>query len=160
MTGVQTCALPICVAFCVALSVVGCDSAPTGPQVDLTFVKESGERTAILRVEVAATPEARAKGLSHRYHPGSNRGLLLMYPSPNEYLVSNEHVADPVDFAFVAPNGHLLGVISDVPAGDDTPRTIGASSSAIIILGAGIARQLGLSRGDMVMIQGQLPKVT
>ncbi len=148
------------VCACLLIALAGCEEAALGPRVDATFVKETGERTAILRLEVAATPESRAMGLSKRAHPGVGRGVVLLYPGPNEHLVSNDQVLDPVDFVFVAPNGRIAGIVADVPMNDSQPRTVGAPSSAVLILAAGMARQLGISRGDMVLIQGALPKPT
>ncbi len=152
--------LAIAAALGAILFSVGCDQGPPSQYVDLTFVKESGERTAIFRVEVANTPETRAQASDSRRISGTDRGILLWYPSPNEHLVSNRNGPQDVDIIFIGPNARLLGVIQNVPANDATPRTIGASSGSIVFLEAGVAKRLGLSGGAMVLIQGAMSKPT
>lgn len=147
-------------ALCAMFFCLGCDEGPSSQYVDLTFVKETGERTAIFRVEVASTPETRAQASDSRRISGTDRGLLLWYPSPNEHLVSNRNGPQSVDIIFIGPNARLVGLIENVPANDSTPRTIGASSASIVFLEGGVSKRLGLSQGNMVLIQGAMLKPT
>ena len=144
----------------IALCFVGCSDTGLPNRVDLTFVRASGERTAIFRVEVAATPEERRKGMMFRRSLDANRGMLLMYPSEQEYLVSTKDVYLPLDFVFVSSKGKVVGLIQNEPPMNDVPRTIGRASNFILMFPSGTIRYLGLEDGDGVIIQGALPRAS
>jgi|688.fasta_scaffold12496_6 uncharacterized membrane protein (UPF0127 family) len=152
--------IAVAAALCATFLCVGCDQGPMPHHVDMVFVKESGERTAIFRVEVANTPETRAQASDSRRITGTDRGLLLWYAEPNEHLVSNRNGPQPVDIIFIGPNARVVGIIGQVPANDSNPRTVGASSASIVFLEGGMSQRLGLSQGSMVLIQGALAKPT
>lgn len=63
-----------------------------------------------LHVEVAATPEARACGLSHRKALDPERGMLFVYstPRPLEFWMKDTHV--PLSIAFIDEQGTVLNI--------------------------------------------------
>jgi len=137
---------------------LGCDDdRPVLPTVDIRFLKPSNEPTAIFRVEVASTPTERARGLKYRKHLGPNSGMLLMLPTPADYLVSSSDVPIPLDVVFLSPVGKVVTVLSNVAPFDDLPRTIGLPSQFIVLFPAGATGRIGLEEGDRALIQGQLP---
>lgn len=150
--------LQIAAIFGMALMLPGCDQGPFPEYVGLAFVKGSGERTPIFRVEVANTTESRSQASDSRLITNSDRGVLLVYPSPNEYLVSNRNGPQAVDIIFIGPTSRLVGVLHSISANDNAPRTIGAASLSILFLEGGMARRIGISQGDMLLINGAMTK--
>jgi len=63
-----------------------------------------------IRVEVAATPELRTRGLMHRDSLKSNRGMLFMYPdeTPRSFWMKN--VPFPLDIAFSDSSGEIVRI--------------------------------------------------
>ncbi len=68
-----------------------------------------------LHVEVAATSEARACGLSHRETLDPDRGMLFVYASPRplEFWMKDTHV--PLSIAFIDEHGIVLNIQGMTP---------------------------------------------
>jgi len=71
----------------------------------------------VVRVEVAATPDLRTRGLMHRDSLKQDHGMLFMYPdeAPRSFWMKN--VPFPLDIAFADSNGAIVR-ITDMKAMD------------------------------------------
>ena len=145
--------------FVLAASLSACLSEESqGTHIYLTFIKrESGERTPVFRVEVASTPAERHRGLAFRSDLGASEGMLLVYPRPSDYLVSNVNVPIPIDAVFVSRAATVVGILTNIPPQNDMPRSIGGPSQFIVLLPAGTVSTIGLGLNDGAVIQGTLP---
>jgi len=76
-----------------------------------------GGRT--LAVEVAATPAARACGLSHRAALPRDRGMLFVYPAPLPLVFWMKDTPIPLSIAFIDAAGRIVGIQSMTPLQTD-----------------------------------------
>lgn len=77
-----------------------------------TATIDVGDKT--IKVEVAATPELRARGLMHRDSLAKDKGMLFIYPdeAPRSFWMKN--VPFPLDIAFADSTGKIVR-IDDMP---------------------------------------------
>ncbi len=68
-----------------------------------------------LRVEVAATPDARACGLSHRPTLPQDQGMLFVYPSPMPLVFWMKDTLIPLSIAFIDDIGHIVSIQEMTP---------------------------------------------
>jgi uncharacterized membrane protein (UPF0127 family) len=87
----------------------GCAGAFPAATIDV------GDHT--VRVEVAATPELRTRGLMHRDSLKPERGMLFMYPDETVRSFWMKNVPFPLDVAFADSSGKIVR-IADMKAMD------------------------------------------
>jgi len=68
-----------------------------------------------LRVEVAATPVARACGLSHRRTISPDQGMLFVYPAPRSLVFWMKDTLIPLSIAFIDATGRILSIQDMTP---------------------------------------------
>ncbi|WP_260291891.1 DUF192 domain-containing protein [Sedimenticola hydrogenitrophicus] len=81
------------------------------------------------RVEVAASPKARQRGLMYRESMGKDEGLLMIFPEPREVSLWMLNTRIPLDVGFFDDQGVLRAVVSMQPDGGkqlyhSPPRTL------------------------------------
>jgi uncharacterized membrane protein (UPF0127 family) len=81
---------------------------------------EIGLDEARIRVEIAATPAARQKGLMHRESLERDEGMLFVYPRAGMLGIWMRNTLIPLDVGFFDPQGRLLNWISMQPDGGRT----------------------------------------
>ncbi|WP_275096345.1 DUF192 domain-containing protein [Sedimenticola hydrogenitrophicus] len=69
------------------------------------------------RVEVAASPKARQRGLMYRESMGKDEGLLMIFPEPQEVSLWMLNTRIPLDVGFFDDQGVLRAVVSMQPDG-------------------------------------------
>ena len=68
-------------------------------------------REAVLPVEIARTPEARAQGLMGRERLGANAGMLFVYEGDARRFFWMKNTLIPLSFAFIDKSGEVLEII-------------------------------------------------
>jgi uncharacterized protein len=111
------------------------------------FVTGSGSHA--FRVEVADTPEQRAKGLMFRRSMPQDQGMLFDFDGEVPVMMWMKNTYIPLDMVFLSRKGVVTNI-----AADTTPMSeaviYGGRASAVIELNAGVAKQIGLKPGDTV----------
>ncbi len=74
----------------------------------------------VVRVEVAATPERRRKGLMQRRHLMPDEGLLLVFPQPKIIVLWMLNTPLPLDVGFFDQEGVLISFLTMQPDGGKT----------------------------------------
>mgnify|MGYP001558849798 FL=1 len=132
----------------------------------LTAVPESAvpplpPRTAVVirgetfRVELAANPAARERGLMGREHLGPDEGLLFVFETPERHAFWMKGMLIPVDIVWIAGDT-VVGVVERaVPEGDlpDSARTLyfpPVPVDRVLEIAAGRAQEAGIRVGDGV----------
>lgn len=64
----------------------------------------------VLRAEVAATPDARTRGLMFRAELPAGQGMLFIFPAPSNYCMWMRNTLMPLSVAFVDEAGTILNV--------------------------------------------------
>jgi uncharacterized membrane protein (UPF0127 family) len=137
----------------------GCDAPAADPLVALVAVPvdapEPRGARAVARVEVAATPEARERGLMDRDRLGADRGMLFVYPEDRDLGFWMKNCPLALAAAFLDRDGRILNVAemapgAGVPDGDlPRYRSAGRARFVLEMEGGWFARK-GIGTGDRV----------
>ena len=116
----------------------------------IDLVVERGTKKLAFKVEVAASPEAQAKGLMFRTSLGDDEGMIFpsAVPEPKSFWMKNTPLS--LDIIFIGADGRILNI-----AANTTPYSLDSVSSkgpasGVLELRAGRAAALGIVPGDRV----------
>jgi uncharacterized membrane protein (UPF0127 family) len=116
--------------------------------IDLVVMR--GDRAIPFKVELAASPEAQARGLMFRDRLGDDEGMIFpsAAPEPRSFWMKNTPLS--LDIIFVGPDGRIANIAANtVPYSLDPVQSKGLAS-AVLELRAGRAKELGIVAGDRV----------
>ncbi len=117
----------------------------------IDLVVERGGKTIPFKVELAASPEAQARGLMFRTELGDFEGMIFpsAVPEPRSFWMKNTPLS--LDIIFIGPDGRIANIAADtVPYSLESVRSVGPAS-AVLELRAGRAKALGIVPGDKVV---------
>lgn len=123
---------------------------PSSPQVVLNGVA--------FAVELAVTPQERARGLSGRESLGRKSGMLFIFEGDTVPAFWMRGMLIPLDIVWLDATGEVAGVAANLsPAGEGgqpplyyPPRPI----RYVLEINAGLAQELGIAQGSKVVFQG------
>jgi len=121
-----------------------------GPSV--SFVLANGD-SARFQVEIAQTPEERARGLMFRKELSKEHGMLFIFDRPGQHSFYMKNTYIPLDIVFLDRLGlraRVVGVLHDMKPLDESSRSIKASSLAAVEIYGGLAKELGIETGTEV----------
>ena len=129
-------------------------TAPAGRSAAVAYrLEPAGGRPATVRLEVAADPAARARGLMDRTEVPEGTGMVFLYPRDvaEAYWMKNTLV--PLSIAFVAADGRVVSVAEMTPCrADPCPSYPPAGPYRYAVeLRAGAFEAAGVGAGDMVV---------
>jgi hypothetical protein len=101
-------------------------------------------------VEVAATPDAQARGLMFRRKLAAGAGMLFPFSPPRQAHFWMQNTYLPLDMIFIAPGGHIESILANVAPETTTTRSSLGPVAAVLELNAGTAARIGASPGDRV----------
>jgi uncharacterized membrane protein (UPF0127 family) len=130
-----------------ALAAAACAGPPPLPTV--TFAG----RDAAARVEVAATHEARERGLMFRDLLPPDRGMLFVYPEDRPLGFWMKNCSHPLSAAFMDRDGRVLNIEEMAPGDgvpdDLLPRYRSAGDARFVLeMEAGWFKRKGVRPGD------------
>ena len=130
------------------------DPAPGGPAGTATYrLLPDGGRAQTVRLEVAADPAARARGLMgrERVRPGS--GMVFLYPGDVREAFWMKDTLVPLSIAFVAADGRVVSVAEMAPCRADPCPTYEPAGPYryAVELAAGAFPAAGVGAGDLVL---------
>lgn len=116
----------------------------------IDLVVDRGGKRLPFKVELAASPEAQAKGLMFRTELGDNEGMIFPYKTPQPLSFWMKNTPLSLDIIFIGPDGRIANIAANtVPYSLDSVRSSGFAS-AVLELRAGRAAELGIVPGDRV----------
>jgi uncharacterized membrane protein (UPF0127 family) len=143
----------IAVALLPALA--ACDPTPR-----VTIVSADNSTRAVVKVEIANTPEARELGLMYRNHLDDNAGMLFIFPNPNAAQFWMKNTVIPLDMFFADSSGKVLGIVANAQPYSEA--LLGGFSGTLYVLevngGYGAAHHV--AAGDRLEFQGFNPHTT
>jgi uncharacterized membrane protein (UPF0127 family) len=144
------------------LAACGDAAGPDGAPQEGEVLVESGPESYRIEVEIAATGEARRRGLMGRSWLPPDRGMLFLYPeeAPREFWMKDCLVT--IDAAFLAPDGRILGIEEMVPEPDaGRPRSYPSPRPVRMVLEmpGGWFRDHGVVPGDRVVLPEVLRRI-
>ena len=98
-------------------------------------------------VEVAATPESRARGLMFREEMAPGHGMLFLFEPPQEVAFWMRNTPLPLDLLFVDATGTVIRVTPDAAPFSDATMPSGGPVRAVLEINAGLAARYGLGEG-------------
>ncbi|HDP74256.1 MAG TPA: DUF192 domain-containing protein [Candidatus Woesearchaeota archaeon] len=105
------------------------------------------------RVELALTPEERARGLMYRESLDENKGMLFIFENKGEITFWMKNTLIPLDIIWLDESQNVVYIIENAqPCISDSCETYTSPHEALYVLelNAGKAREIGLRVGDRV----------
>lgn len=114
--------------------------------------------SATARVEIAATPRARAKGLSGRTSLPDGEGMLFIFPTPRKPAFWMKDTFVPLDIAFVTPDGRIAEIQTMEPESlqEHSP---GEPAALALEMPAGWFEKNGVSAGDALGLPEDISRI-
>jgi uncharacterized membrane protein (UPF0127 family) len=125
------------------------DSAP------IRFGRVITERGAELAVEIAGTPEQRARGYMFRERIGPEDGMLFLFEEEGIHPFWMKNTKIPLDIIWIGGDGVVVFVAAGVPpcTADPCPEVLPLGRArSVLELAAGRASELGLRPGTALQI--------
>lgn len=149
-----------CLAAVLVLFVAGGAGAQDAPRVecreDLAIFATGADAPLVFGVEIADTPETRARGLMFRTALPERGGMLFIYERPQPVSFWMRNTLIPLDLIFIDETGTVRHVhskarpldetpIPGAPAGDPSPARL-----MVLEIAGGEAARLGLGRNAVL----------
>ncbi len=142
------------VAFVVAADAVAWGQGAGGGEVE--FARDrleiaSGTARHRFAIELATTPEQRARGLMFREELAADAGMLFIFEAarPVSFWMKNTLVS--LDMLFIAPDGRIVAIAPRTTPLSEEPVPSGVAVLGVLEVVAGTAQRLGLAVGDRVI---------
>jgi uncharacterized membrane protein (UPF0127 family) len=108
----------------------------------------------LTEVEVAASEDARTRGLMWRTELAEGKGMLFVFAEPSVHTFWMRNTLIALDMAFIAPDGTVVGIVSNAEPRTLTSRSVGAPSKYVLEVPGGWMEKIGVSPGSKVDFQG------
>lgn len=90
------------------------NSQPQNSDKQILIVDEAGNTKTIVRIELAETPDKRAKGLGGRTSLASDSGMLFVFNKPSKYQFWMKEMKIPLDFIWIKGD-QVVDILANVP---------------------------------------------
>lgn len=138
--------LPVWLLLAAALSWGNASAA--GPIDEVTIITPQARHH--FHIELAATPEARRKGLMFRQSLAVDAGMLFIFPGRGRHSFWMKNTLIPLDMLFIAGDGRIVDVHHNAQPHSLTSIIPIADAVAVLEINGGLSRRLGISPGDRV----------
>lgn len=117
--------------------------------VPLTVTTEQGE-THPFQVEIAGTPEERARGLMFRTELAEDRGMLFIFPRRERIAMWMRNTEIPLDMLFISDDGRVTQIHERAVPHSEAVISSRRRVRYVLELPGGTAERLGLGPGALV----------
>lgn len=123
---------------------------------DLTFPKsrltiETADDRVEFRVELALTPQQRARGLMFRTYLPERGGMLFDFETPRPVTMWMRNTYIALDMLFIDEAGRITRIAADAQPLSDRRISSAGPVRAVLELRGGLAEELGIRPGDRVL---------
>ncbi|GAC1604178.1 MAG: hypothetical protein NVS4B10_17110 [Myxococcales bacterium] len=108
----------------------------------------------LVEVEVAGTPEQRARGLMFRTGLAPDHGMLFVFGETEEHGFWMHNTLLSLDMIFLAEDRTVEGVVANAVPRTDVTRTIGKPSRYVVEVSGGEAAAHAIAPGTRVAFVG------
>lgn len=126
------------------------DAAPPG--IARVLVPTRAGETAV-DVELAATPDSRARGLMFRDALAEGRGMLFVFDEEADHGFWMRNTRIPLDMIFVASDGRIVGVVEEAAPMTEETRRVGRPSRYVLEVPGGWCRRVGADTAGRVRFE-------
>ena len=114
----------------------------------LTLVTRTGSH--VFGIEIAETPEEKARGLMFRRTMADDAGMLFHYLPPQEATMWMRNTYISLDMVFIRADGLVHRIEAATEPFSERTIASGGAVAAVLELIAGTANRIGLEPGDRV----------
>ena len=127
---------------------------PAGAQelVPLTVTTEAGQEHPF-QVEIAGTPEERARGLMFREDLAADSGMLFIFPRRERIAMWMRNTEIPLDMLFISDDGRVTQIHERAVPHSEAVISSRRRVRYVLELPGGTAERLGLAPGALVRSQ-------
>jgi uncharacterized membrane protein (UPF0127 family) len=142
--------LLVALAFCAALLILPGSVADARAQGADSLTIISGEERHVFSIELADTPESRARGLMYRRSMPEDHGMLFDFGRIDMVSMWMRNTYIPLDMLFVRADGSIARIARDTEPLSERPISSGEPVLAVFEINAGISDRLGITAGDRI----------
>ena len=116
---------------------------------------EPGDGTRVM-VEIADTPEKRARGLMFRERLAPNEGMIFLFEEVGLNPLWMKNTLIPLDMLWLDPDGRVVSIAESVPRcrADPCPSYVpDAEAFYVVEVNAGFVRRHGVRVGDILELR-------
>jgi uncharacterized protein len=110
--------------------------------------------TVTVEVEVADDLNKRTVGLMYRQELDAQRGMVFVFPRPDNHVFWMRNTYVPLDMIFINAASEVVGVVAHAEPLTETPRAIGVPSLFVLEVNAGFASRHQIGVGTKVIMTG------
>ncbi|WP_239013957.1 DUF192 domain-containing protein [Archangium violaceum] len=129
------------------------DVGPTLPRAWVLLEDSQGGLHRV-DVEVAATPEARERGLMWRTELPAGQGMLFIFPLEEVQRFWMRNTLIPLDMIFINSAGRIVGIVERAVPRSRVSRSVGVPGRYVLEVPGGWSQSVGLARGGAVRFEG------
>ena len=133
-------------AAVVLLALVAACGGPSGP---VARVQTRAGRVDVA-LEVAATPETRARGLMYRRELADGRGMLFVFDADEDHEFWMKNTLIPLDMIFIGADQAIVGIHPNAVPLSTATVGVGRPSRWVLEVPGGWAARRGVASGDRV----------
>jgi len=140
-------------ALSALLLLQGCNQAKENQESKVCF----GENC--FNVEIANTPESRAKGLMFRESLGSDKGMLFVFEKEEVYPFWMKNTLIPLDMIWMDSSNSVVFIAKNAtPCKTEICPSISPGKKALYVLeiNAGISDKIGIKSGDRATFKNKI----
>jgi len=99
-------------------------------------------------VEIAATPDTRARGLMYRRELAPDHGMLFVFPAEalQSFWMQNTPLA--LDMVFIGSDKRVVGIVANAQPFSTVPRRVERPSRYVLEVRGGFCAERGIAVGD------------
>lgn len=112
---------------------------------------ETGQGRFEFEVELAVTPQERARGLMFRESLADDRGMLFDFGAPKAVTMWMRNTYIPLDIVFIRADGSISRIARNTEPMSDRIIASGEPVSAVLELRGGLTSERGIAAGDQVI---------
>jgi uncharacterized protein len=103
-----------------------------------------------VQVEVADTPDTRARGLMYRRDLAADAGMLFIFPNESVQRFWMKNTPLPLDMLFIDAAHRIVGIVADTRPFTTNPLGVETPSQYVLEVHGGFCAAHGLATGDRV----------
>ncbi len=107
-----------------------------------------------VEVEVAATPDARRRGLMWRTELAPGKGMLFLFPEEEVQSFWMANTLIPLDMLFITSDKQVVGIIERAEPRTRASRSVGVPSQFVLEVPGGWCQAVGVTKGGTVEFEG------
>lgn len=115
------------------------------------FIIATGTNQHDFQVELADTPETRAKGLMFRTELAEDQSMLFDFNPPRDVTMWMKNTLLPLDMMFVSAKGEIVYIARNTTPNSEQPISAGQPVRAVIEVLGGLTTKLNINIGDKVI---------